>query len=65
MMYNVFFKKFLHLCRWEELYALASEPVEHYTLFAEDTDDASNGLYTMLTLSDICNAAFPGILSLI
>ncbi|KAG8135601.1 putative von Willebrand factor A domain-containing protein, partial [Naja naja] len=29
--------------RWEELYALASEPVEHYTLFAEDTDDASNG----------------------
>ncbi|XP_058044588.1 von Willebrand factor A domain-containing protein 2 isoform X2 [Ahaetulla prasina] len=46
--------------RWEELYALASEPVEHYTLFAEDTDDASNGLYTMFTLSDICNAAFPG-----
>ncbi|XP_034296076.1 von Willebrand factor A domain-containing protein 2 isoform X5 [Pantherophis guttatus] len=46
--------------RWEELYALASEPVEHYTLFAEDTDDAFNGLYTRLTLSDICNAAFPG-----
>ncbi|XP_070610108.1 von Willebrand factor A domain-containing protein 2 [Erythrolamprus reginae] len=46
--------------RWEELYALASEPVEHYTLFAEDTDDASNGLYTMLTHSDICNAAFLG-----
>ncbi|KAM3834423.1 von Willebrand factor A domain-containing protein 2 [Vipera latastei] len=46
--------------RWEELYALASEPVEYYTLFAEDTDDASNGLYTMLTLSDICSAAFPG-----
>ncbi|XP_026560601.1 von Willebrand factor A domain-containing protein 2 [Pseudonaja textilis] len=46
--------------RWEELYALASEPVEHYTLFAEDTDDASNGFYTTLTISDICNAAFPG-----
>ncbi|XP_063163274.1 von Willebrand factor A domain-containing protein 2 [Candoia aspera] len=46
--------------RWEELYALASEPAEHYTLFAEDPEDASNGLYTTLTLSAICNAAFPG-----
>ncbi|XP_042314425.1 von Willebrand factor A domain-containing protein 2 [Sceloporus undulatus] len=46
--------------RWEELHILASEPTECYLLFAEDTDDASNGLYTTLTGSAICNAAFPG-----
>ncbi|XP_053160789.1 von Willebrand factor A domain-containing protein 2 isoform X2 [Hemicordylus capensis] len=44
--------------RWEELHALASEPVEWHLLFAEDIDDASNGLYTTLMSSSICSAAF-------
>ncbi|KAH0623732.1 hypothetical protein JD844_006824 [Phrynosoma platyrhinos] len=46
--------------KWEELHTLASEPAEWYLLFAEDTDDASNGFYTTLTGSAICSAAFPG-----
>nr|XP_034988417.1 von Willebrand factor A domain-containing protein 2 [Zootoca vivipara]XP_034988418.1 von Willebrand factor A domain-containing protein 2 [Zootoca vivipara] len=46
--------------RWEELQALASEPAEWHILFAEDADDASNGLYTTLTESAVCSAAFPG-----
>ncbi|XP_061491910.1 von Willebrand factor A domain-containing protein 2 isoform X4 [Rhineura floridana] len=46
--------------RWEELRALASEPTEWHMLFAEDTDDASNGLYTTLTDAAVCSAAFPG-----
>ncbi|XP_033005516.1 von Willebrand factor A domain-containing protein 2 isoform X2 [Lacerta agilis] len=46
--------------RWEELQALASEPAEWHILFAEDADDASNGLYTTLTEFAVCSAAFPG-----
>lgn len=46
--------------RWEELHTLASEPTDWHVLFAEDTDDAANGLYTTLTGSTICSAAFPG-----
>uniref|UniRef100_A0A8D2IVD8 von Willebrand factor A domain containing 2 n=1 Tax=Varanus komodoensis TaxID=61221 RepID=A0A8D2IVD8_VARKO len=46
--------------RWEELHALASEPTDRHILYAENTDDALNGLYTTLTGSAICRAAFPG-----
>ncbi|XP_054839070.1 von Willebrand factor A domain-containing protein 2 isoform X2 [Eublepharis macularius] len=46
--------------RWEELHTLASEPTDWHVLFAEDSEDAANGLYTTLTGSTICSAAFPG-----
>uniref|UniRef100_A0A8D0C636 von Willebrand factor A domain containing 2 n=1 Tax=Salvator merianae TaxID=96440 RepID=A0A8D0C636_SALMN len=49
--------------RWEELHALASEPSEWHLLFAEDVDDAANGLYTTLTGSAVCNATFPGCMA--
>lgn len=51
---------FIFLHRWDELHALASEPTEQHVLFAEDTGDAANGLYTTLTGSATCSAAFPG-----
>lgn len=46
--------------RWEELHTLASEPTDRHVFFAEDIEDATNGLYTTLAGSTICSAAFPG-----
>ena len=46
--------------RWEELHALASEPVESHVFFAEHVQDAVNGLYTTLTTSSVCTAVPPG-----
>ncbi|XP_048362606.1 von Willebrand factor A domain-containing protein 2 isoform X1 [Sphaerodactylus townsendi] len=46
--------------RWEELHTLASEPTDLHVLFAEDTEDSANGLYTTLTSSAICSASSPG-----
>nr|XP_020843766.1 von Willebrand factor A domain-containing protein 2 isoform X2 [Phascolarctos cinereus] len=46
--------------RWTELYTLASEPKDQYTLFAEHVDDATNGLYSTLSSLAICNATAPG-----
>ncbi|NWQ73433.1 VWA2 protein, partial [Columbina picui] len=45
--------------RWEELHTLASEPTEQHVLFAGDTNDAANGLYSTLTGS-VCSASAPG-----
>lgn len=44
------------LFRWEELHALASEPVESHVFLAEQFNDAVNGLYTTLTTFSVCNA---------
>uniref|UniRef100_A0A8D0GKL4 von Willebrand factor A domain-containing protein 2 n=1 Tax=Sphenodon punctatus TaxID=8508 RepID=A0A8D0GKL4_SPHPU len=46
--------------RWEELHLLASEPIEQHVLFAEQADDAANGLFTALTSSALCSAVAPG-----
>ncbi|XP_007665886.2 von Willebrand factor A domain-containing protein 2 [Ornithorhynchus anatinus] len=46
--------------RWEELHLLASEPNEQHVLFAEDVDDAYNGLMSTLTSSTVCSAVSPG-----
>ncbi|XP_077205945.1 LOW QUALITY PROTEIN: von Willebrand factor A domain-containing protein 2 [Paroedura picta] len=46
--------------RWEELHTLASEPTDWHVFFAEDAEDAANGLYTTLTGATICSVAFPG-----
>ncbi|XP_043911869.1 von Willebrand factor A domain-containing protein 2 [Protopterus annectens] len=46
--------------RWEELHTLASEPHEQYVLFAENVNDAVNGLYTTLTSSTVCHAVPSG-----
>ncbi|XP_041939553.1 von Willebrand factor A domain-containing protein 2 [Alosa sapidissima] len=42
--------------RWDELHELASTPTESHVFFAEHFHDAVNGLYTSLTMSDICTA---------
>uniref|UniRef100_A0ABI7W2W8 von Willebrand factor A domain containing 2 n=1 Tax=Felis catus TaxID=9685 RepID=A0ABI7W2W8_FELCA len=46
--------------RWEELHALASEPREQHVLMAEQVEDATNGLLSTLSKSDICTVASPG-----
>ncbi|XP_045147420.1 von Willebrand factor A domain-containing protein 2 [Echinops telfairi] len=45
--------------RWEELQALASEPQELHVLFAEQVEDATNGLFTTLGSAAICTVAPP------
>lgn len=47
-------------CRWEELHALASEPVENHVFFAEHFYDAVNGLYTTLATFSVCSATPQG-----
>ncbi|KAF7204380.1 von Willebrand factor A domain containing 2 [Nothobranchius furzeri] len=46
--------------KWEELHAVASEPVESHVFFAEDFHDAINGLYTTLSTFSVCSAAPAG-----
>lgn len=48
--------KNLWFSRWEELQALASEPVENHVFFAEHFSDAVNGLYTTLSTFAVCSA---------
>ncbi|KAM9618268.1 von Willebrand factor A domain-containing protein 2 [Trichechus inunguis] len=45
--------------RWEELQALASEPREQHMLFAEQVEDATNGLFSTLGSAAICTVAPP------
>ncbi|XP_016067685.1 PREDICTED: von Willebrand factor A domain-containing protein 2 isoform X2 [Miniopterus natalensis] len=45
--------------RWEELHMLASEPREQHVLMAEQVEDATNGLLSRLSSSDICTFASP------
>ncbi|KAM9817345.1 von Willebrand factor A domain-containing protein 2 [Neosynchiropus ocellatus] len=42
--------------RWEELFTLASEPIENHVFYAEHFSDAINGLYTTLSVLSVCNA---------
>nr|XP_020460941.1 von Willebrand factor A domain-containing protein 2 isoform X2 [Monopterus albus] len=56
----VLFAVGLHYPRWEELHALASEPVESHVFFAEHVNDAVNGLYTTLTTTSVCSATPAG-----
>ncbi|KAL7372169.1 hypothetical protein ABVT39_011310 [Epinephelus coioides] len=46
--------------KWEELHALASEPMESHVFFAEHFFDAVNGLYTTLTTFAVCSATPAG-----
>ncbi|XP_072229907.1 von Willebrand factor A domain-containing protein 2 [Leuresthes tenuis] len=46
--------------KWEELHALASEPVESHVFFAEHFYDAVNGVYTTLSTFSVCNATPAG-----
>uniref|UniRef100_A0A674NG58 von Willebrand factor A domain containing 2 n=1 Tax=Takifugu rubripes TaxID=31033 RepID=A0A674NG58_TAKRU len=52
----VLFAVGLRYPRWEELHALASEPVENHVFFAEHFYDAVNGLYTTLSTFAVCSA---------
>ncbi|KAM6184775.1 von Willebrand factor A domain-containing protein 2 [Rhynchocyon petersi] len=45
--------------RWEELQVLASEPREQHVLFAEQPEDATNGLFSTLGSAGICIVAPP------
>uniref|UniRef100_G3T7T0 von Willebrand factor A domain containing 2 n=1 Tax=Loxodonta africana TaxID=9785 RepID=G3T7T0_LOXAF len=45
--------------RWEELQVLASEPREQHVLFAEQVEDATNGLFSTLGSTAICTVAPP------
>ncbi|XP_076616750.1 von Willebrand factor A domain-containing protein 2 [Chaetodon auriga] len=56
----VLFAVGLRYPRWEELHALASEPMESHVFFAEHFYDAVNGLYTTLTTFSVCNATPAG-----
>ncbi|XP_054623844.1 von Willebrand factor A domain-containing protein 2 [Dunckerocampus dactyliophorus] len=56
----VLFAVGLRYPRWEELHALASEPMESHVFFAEHFHDAVNGLYTTLTTISLCNATPAG-----
>ncbi|KAM4624558.1 von Willebrand factor A domain-containing protein 2 [Polymixia lowei] len=56
----VLFAVGLRYPRWEELHALASEPMESHVFFAEHFHDAVNGLYTTLTSFSVCNATPAG-----
>ncbi|KAM3592799.1 uncharacterized protein V6R79_025391 [Siganus canaliculatus] len=56
----VLFAVGLRYPRWDELHALASEPMESHVFFAEHFYDAVNGLYTTLTTFSVCNATPAG-----
>ncbi|KAM4715806.1 von Willebrand factor A domain-containing protein 2 isoform 2-T2 [Anableps anableps] len=56
----VLFAVGLRYPNWEELHALASEPVESHVFFAEHFLDAVNGLYTTLSMVSFCNATPAG-----
>ncbi|XP_077407148.1 von Willebrand factor A domain-containing protein 2 [Vanacampus margaritifer] len=56
----VLFAVGLRYPRWEELHALASEPMESHVFFAEYFHDAVNGLYTTLTTTSLCGATPTG-----
>ncbi|XP_061611482.1 von Willebrand factor A domain-containing protein 2 isoform X2 [Phyllopteryx taeniolatus] len=56
----VLFAVGLRYPRWEELHALASEPVESHVFFAEHFYDAVNSLCTTLTANSFCNATPAG-----
>ncbi|XP_050003572.1 von Willebrand factor A domain-containing protein 2 [Alexandromys fortis] len=45
--------------RWDELFTLASEPKEQHVLFAEQVEDATNGLLSTLSASALCTSADP------
>lgn len=56
----VLFAVGLRYPKWEELHALASEPVESHVFFAEHFQDAVNGLYTTLSMFSFCNTTPAG-----
>uniref|UniRef100_UPI0037E98D05 von Willebrand factor A domain-containing protein 2 n=1 Tax=Semicossyphus pulcher TaxID=241346 RepID=UPI0037E98D05 len=56
----VLFAVGLRYPRWEELHAMASEPMESHVFFAEHFYDAVNGLYTTLSTFSVCNATPAG-----
>ncbi|XP_022051721.2 von Willebrand factor A domain-containing protein 2 [Acanthochromis polyacanthus] len=56
----VLFSVGLRYPKWEELHALASEPVESHVFFAEHFYDAVNGLYTTLSTFSVCSATPAG-----
>ncbi|XP_034564648.1 von Willebrand factor A domain-containing protein 2 [Notolabrus celidotus] len=56
----VLFTVGLRYPRWEELHAMASEPIESHVFFAEHFYDAVNGLYTTLSTFSVCNATPAG-----
>ncbi|XP_006831551.1 PREDICTED: von Willebrand factor A domain-containing protein 2 [Chrysochloris asiatica] len=45
--------------RWEELQTLASEPQDRHVLFAEQVEDATNGLLSTLGSAAVCTVALP------
>uniref|UniRef100_W5MW34 von Willebrand factor A domain-containing protein 2-like n=1 Tax=Lepisosteus oculatus TaxID=7918 RepID=W5MW34_LEPOC len=45
--------------KWEVLHRVASNPSELYVFFAEQYDDAVNGLVTTLTQTSVCNDIHP------
>ncbi|XP_011486279.1 von Willebrand factor A domain-containing protein 2 [Oryzias latipes] len=58
----VLFAVGLRYPKWEELHALASEPIESHVFFAEHFQDAVNGVFTTLTSLSFCNATPAGCL---
>ncbi|KAG7227916.1 hypothetical protein INR49_013710 [Caranx melampygus] len=56
----VLFAVGLRYPRWEELHAVASEPMESHVFFAEHFYDAVNGLYTTLATFSVCNSTPAG-----
>ncbi|XP_074519511.1 von Willebrand factor A domain-containing protein 2 [Halichoeres trimaculatus] len=56
----VLFAVGLRYPRWEELHAMASEPIESHVFFAEHFYDAVNGLYTTLSTFSVCSATPAG-----
>ncbi|KAM9837064.1 von Willebrand factor A domain-containing protein 2 [Aulostomus maculatus] len=52
----VLFAVGLRYPRWEELHAVASDPMESHVFFADHFYDAVNGLYTTLTTFSVCDA---------
>uniref|UniRef100_A0A3B5AU72 von Willebrand factor A domain containing 2 n=1 Tax=Stegastes partitus TaxID=144197 RepID=A0A3B5AU72_9TELE len=56
----VLFAVGLRYPKWEELHALASEPMESHVFFAEHFYDAVNGLYTTLSTFSVCSATPAG-----
>ncbi|XP_053722048.1 von Willebrand factor A domain-containing protein 2 [Synchiropus splendidus] len=42
--------------RWEELFTVATDPIENHVFYAEHFSDAINGLYTTLSSLSVCNA---------
>nr|BAE26210.1 unnamed protein product [Mus musculus] len=45
--------------RWDELLTLASEPKDQHVLLAEQVEDATNGLLSTLSSSELCTTADP------